>query len=1137
MDLQPGLHGVDSLLDDLAQLTQIAQTGVISRRELRLEPGEERNAAVLFLDVVGFTELARVLPSDHLARLIDRSFRIFELAVQGRGGYCDKVIGDAALYVFLGHPSYPPACESACRSALGILERVRQINATLASAGLAINVRCGIAYGHVTRQRVGGESQQVTVMGDTVNIAQRLENSAVPGTIQATIRVLDKTAGLVTSEPRGALELKGFGPVEVHVVTGIHEPELRLRTTQATLSPLVGRDALLDDLVAQAEAWLTPAPPDGPAAAPNRLLVLQGAAAVGKTRLAYELVNRLKARRPLRTASAHATPAATLTGFAGELCRVAGLTPDGLAGQWTGLTAGRPGLAEHLPVLALLLDSTEADTSGIRQATPADLLLACQLALQACVEAAGGGSAPVVLVVEDLQWLGALAPLLDHLLANTRTAIPLLVVGTARPEFELASVGMQVAVPVAIEAAPQSRAPELQLVELLPLGAADGTALLAALLPGVELPPQVAAELHDKAAGLPYYYEEFARMLVRRGIVEAVDGAGEVQDEGWTNDAPGPGEPRPAPPFALPALSLPAVRFSLVRELDELLIPDDVQMLVLGRLDMLEAELKELVLRASVLGRSFQYGLLSALEARLGFEGQDYPARLLAALTAEHVFKLDHPADAYFFEHLLTREAAYRALLPHNRRVLHSTAADVLAALHRRGTVDDWTQLPELARHLKAAERHAEAHTRWAELLQLAAMSGQEAQWDEWEAAALAELPPAEGGAPTSPSLELARAERILRGWDYPAARSAFERTLELARAAGDRRTEAAALRRLGMLVIQQDPTRSEALLGSSLAIMQELQDIGGEASVCSQFVNLYRMTQRFGEAESFARRGLDLARAANDQRAMAALYNNFGIVLQVTRNRLDEALDCYIEALALNRAVGNRTGEAINADNLGGLYYIRGDYALARETLELSIQRYGEVGDTPGVGSASGKLGLLLLRLGELEAAEATLLRSHAILAPLDEAFWQALTECYLGTLAAEREDWAGSRRWYQAARTTGAHLNDPQVNSNAAQGLVKAAIGLGDFPTAEAELAVAAGETERQGDPITQLQNEILRAQLELAQLQTAPSGRTGLTTSAILTRLDQAAESALAIGLIEESTTLRAIRDLQAAALGAA
>ncbi|HES57996.1 MAG TPA: adenylate/guanylate cyclase domain-containing protein, partial [Firmicutes bacterium] len=191
---------IDALLADLGTIIDIASAGVLSKSESRLQAGEVRPAAIMFIDIAGFSELSRKLDPEQLTKLIDSSFRIFELTAKSHGGYLDKVIGDAALYVFAGHPNHAPPCEAALAAALKIQDRARQITNSLRTLGLELPVRCGVSFGEVARQAVGGEDVQVTVMGDTVNLAQRLETAAELGSVYTHEAVISKAGSFFAYE-------------------------------------------------------------------------------------------------------------------------------------------------------------------------------------------------------------------------------------------------------------------------------------------------------------------------------------------------------------------------------------------------------------------------------------------------------------------------------------------------------------------------------------------------------------------------------------------------------------------------------------------------------------------------------------------------------------------------------------------------------------------------------------------------------------------------------------------------------------------------------------------------------------------------------------------------------------------------
>ncbi|MCC7479516.1 AAA family ATPase [bacterium] len=609
----PDQAGIAQLLSDLDTIAGIAGTGVLSREELRLEEGETRPAAVLFVDVVGFSELAQRLGTEQLAVLVDRSFRIFELSVKAQGGYCDKVIGDAGLYVFAGHPNYPPICEAALCAGLSLLDRAAQVSASLASAGLRLDIRAGVSFGAVTRRRAGSAEASESVYGETVNLSQRLQSAAQPGQLLSTPEVLERAGDSFSVEDLGQHELKGSGSQRLLRVLAQRPRQSRLRGAFSQLSPLTGRSELLARCREQLAQWDHHAD-----TAPVRLLILRGSAAVGKSRLAYELARTLQKERaapeaasPLLLASAHCTAQGTISEFCAELCALAGLDSTNLLQRWEELCAlalEQEGSAQaailrgHLPLLASLLGNSEVDSSALRQAGVQSFELGCRLALKAALELSSASGGQAVLLLEDLQWLGERAELLRAVLGGLRTQQPLLVLATARPEYQHqpGSLGETATA----------------LIEVRPLDSSAGRELLAALLPGLVLPPDVDRELHDKAAGLPYYYEEFARMLLRRGIAAPVDSAA--------------AEPR----------------YQLVAEIRELALPENVQALILGRLDQLPRDLKELAMRASVLGRSFRGELLAELEQRLARQHKVPLEERLEALASEHILQREAEGSA-----------------------------------------------------------------------------------------------------------------------------------------------------------------------------------------------------------------------------------------------------------------------------------------------------------------------------------------------------------------------------------------------------------------------------------------------------------------------------------------------------------
>lgn len=1031
-------EAIDGLLADLQTITEVARTGVLSKRDIVIEPGETRPAAILFVDVVGFTELSRRLSSEALAKVIDRTFRIFELSVRAHGGYCDKVIGDAGLYVFAGHPNYPPMCEAALMAALKLAERLRQVNSSLAEMGLTLSIRQGVAFGNVTRQAVGSAHAQITVMGETVNLAQRLQAAARPNMVQTTIRVLEKAGDAFMREALGKLDLKGIGLVTAYNVSGLRQRPVQVRGAYLNLTPLIGRDGPLNESLKLISEWFSVEYPlesldvtraDALQAQRNHLLMITGAPAVGKSRFAFELVQQIIRDHDVTYSIGHLTENATIAEVTAELAAVASISAANLVSRWNELcdnaaTAVSPEYAgrqrAHLQLLAYVLGNQEVDASALNNADQRSFAVGCEMALRACCELAALEGKRVVLVVEDLQWLGELRGVLAGILARTCMACPLVVIATARMEYKLEPGSLH-----------NGEYRELQLDSL---STDECCALLEAMLPGLRLPERVELDLHAKAGGIPYFYEDFVRMLIRRGLVKHQDGL-------W----------------------------SLAEAIDELDIPEDLRALMLGRLDQLPEDARELARRASALGHSFNLRLLTEIEQHLGFEHIGHPTTELQELIAERLLRCES-GERYYFEQSLLQEAAYDSLLVHNRVLIHQIAADVLERNYIPGAVGELELLAQLVHHLGAAGENSLAHERACQLLHAKAAMLNLEDWDAWvdlaielytgsvgfiahtgkgfaassrdemDGEALAGL-----GAiqyPPSAGLHVALAELHWRRgnlqlahelaasavcfahdnelllWEAKAhhvlgnlhsdqgrmdeARQCFERGLEIRRQLIDQHGESNSLNSLGILHKSHGRLQeAEQFFNNSLSIRRTIGDRRGEGAALANLGLLRKAVGKMDEAKTCLEQSLQIFREIGDRTGEAIQLNNLGN-LHSDQGRLGEARACYERSMAIRREIGDRHGEGVCLVNLGSLYADLGILAEARDCYKRSIVICRELGDRYGVGIALNSLGRIHAENGEIAQALECQLSAYGIATELKEPCQQAACLIHLARLYA---------------------------------------------------------------------------------------------------------------------------------------
>jgi class 3 adenylate cyclase/predicted ATPase len=656
------------LLEAVAALAEPASASQAARSapaeaasRVRPAEAERRQLTVLFCDLVGSTELSARLDPEEMREVM----RAYQIAVAGEvatfEGHVAKFMGDGVL-AFFGYPkAHEDDAERAVRAGLAITGRIGD----LSTGGRKLTARIGIATGPVVVGDLIGEgaAQEEAVVGETPNLAARLQTLAEPDSVVIAPGTRRLIGGLFELADFGVHGLKGFAePVRAWRVVGAGAAESRFEALRGRhLIPLVGREEELHLLLAR---WRRAADGEG------QIVLLSGEAGIGKSRIVQALREQL-AGQPYTPLSHYCSPyhtASALYPIISLLERAACFTrddsPEARLDKLESLLAqGTEQLAETVPLIADVLGIAAGERHPSPNLSPQRK---AQRTLEVLVDQVEGLASrqPVLALYEDVHWIDPTTLAALGLLIERVQRLPVLVLLTFRPEF----------VP------PWSGHAHVTHLSLARLTRRHGAAIVARLAAGKALPEKVLDEIVARTDGIPLFVEELTKAVLESGLLEEAGDHYELAG--------------PLPPLAIPC----TLQDSLMARLDRL------------------APVKEVAQIGAVIGREFGHQLLTAVlpspEKRLN----DALDQLVAS---ELVFRRGASPDAtYAFKHALVQEAAYNSLLKSRRQQLHARIAQALE--------EDFPEVaanhPEvLARHLTDAELTEKAVGYWHKAAQLAA--------------------------------------------------------------------------------------------------------------------------------------------------------------------------------------------------------------------------------------------------------------------------------------------------------------------------------------------------------------------------------------------------------------------------------
>ena len=635
--------------------------------------GERKLVTVLFADVANYTSMAEKLDPEEIHEIVNGCFKILMAEIHTYEGTINQFTGDGGMALFGAPVAHEDHAQRACKAALGIQtaliaygEKVKK------DCGADFKMRVGLNSGPVVVAAIGDDLRMdYTAVGDTTNLALRMQTSADP---DQTL-VSENTHRLVKTY----FEFKSLGPL---AVKGKEKPQpayLLIRPSEVAtrfeasisrgLVRFVGRK---NSMAAMKTAW------EKTHAGFGQVLGIVGEVGVGKSRLLLEFKKSFSCDEftCLEGRCLHYGGTTAYLPFLDILkscCGIEGgqrefVVNKNLKDKLAALDRGL--LATALPACQDLLSLKVEDESW--QQTPPKKRRELTFDALRNIIIRLSQEKPLVLAVEDLHWIDKTSEEFLNYFIDWIAQSPILLVLLYRPEYTH-------------RWGSKSYYSKIGLDHLTTESSTD---LVAAILEGGKVAPELKQLILNRAVGNPLFIEEFTHSLLESGTIQKRSN-----------------------------------RFILSRKADEIQVPDTIQGMIAARLDRLEETPKRIMQVASVIGRGFAFRILQTITGM----SEELKAYLLNLQGLEFIYeKRLFPELEYIFKHALTQEVAYGSLLTRRRREIHEKIGAAIEQIYSE-RIDEYYEM--LSYHFLKSENYEKAYNYFK-------LSGQKAdrRYAHWEA-------------------------------------------------------------------------------------------------------------------------------------------------------------------------------------------------------------------------------------------------------------------------------------------------------------------------------------------------------------------------------------------------------------------
>jgi class 3 adenylate cyclase/tetratricopeptide (TPR) repeat protein len=609
--------------------------------------GERRQVTVLFGDIAGFTAMSEKLDPEDLGEILRRGFELVTAEIHRFEGTINQYGGDGLMALFGAPIAHEDAPRRAVHAALGIQRALRDYSATLErERGLKLQMRMGINTGTVVVGRIGTDlHMEYTAIGDTINLASRLQSLARPGSVLIGDSTYKSVAGFFETLEIGELEIRGHAAVCAFEVLRARGRRARLDVAvERGLTPLVGRErplATLIELFAEVKAGR------------GQVVFLCGEAGIGKSRLLLEF------RQQLAAANEEVTwLEGRCVSFGASIPMLP--TTDQLRQNFRiEENDGEPEIIAKVEHGMRRLGSLDAEIPYVRNLLAVDPGDPAVLAMDAVARRTqtfhalralalrGAAIRPLVLVFEDMHWSDSSTQEYLDFLMDSVAGARLTLILTHRPEY-MTRFG--------------SRSFH-STINLRHLSNEQTLEMAARFLGGDLFPEELRSALMQKAEGVPLFIEEVTKTLLDLGFI--------VRDDG---------------------------NYRIAKVAGTLAIPETIEGIIMARLDRLGEQGKRTVQLASVIGRQFVARLLERVAGLTGkLEGLLLELKALEIIYEQGLI----PEPSYIFKHAVIQDVAYNSLLLQRRKELHRAVGAAIEELYRDRLAEHYA---ELAYHFTRAE-------------------------------------------------------------------------------------------------------------------------------------------------------------------------------------------------------------------------------------------------------------------------------------------------------------------------------------------------------------------------------------------------------------------------------------------------